>query len=64
MKLYIVPNYIRDRINAKLFFAFLEVPEAAEQKEALYQRLLAHLDDFGVIPDFQLTKEVQPWKHH
>lgn len=54
--LVIVPNYIVDEINAKLDAAFAECPEAAKDREALYEQLLGYVNDHGVVPDFSLQR--------
>jgi hypothetical protein len=51
----IVPNDIRDAINAKLDAAILAVPDAAKDRDALYEQLLDYFDQHGVVPDFTLT---------
>ena len=53
--LVIVPNFLRDAINAKLDEVFKTCPEAEKERESLYQRLLEYFDEHGVIPDFTLT---------
>jgi len=55
MKTVIVPNTLRDAINAKLDDAFAACPEAAKDRDALYYRLLAYFDEHGELPDFTLT---------
>ena len=60
----IVPNTLRDAINAKLNEAFKTCPEAEKERDSLYHRLLGYFAEHGVIPDFTLTskttKENQP----
>ena len=56
MQLVIVPDSLRNAINAKLDAAIAEVPDAAKDRDALYQMLLEYFDEHGVIPDFQLQK--------
>jgi hypothetical protein len=53
----IVPNDLRDTINAKLDAAFLKCPDAEKDRDVLYQQLLDYFDDMGVIPDFELGKK-------
>lgn len=52
----IVPNCLRDAINAKLDKAIEACPEAAKDREQLYDRLLAYFDEYGVVPDFTIQK--------
>jgi len=54
--LRIVPNILRDRIDALLDAAYEIYPDAAIDREIHYQRLLDYFDEHGVIPDFQLAK--------
>jgi len=56
MKMVIVPNEVRDAINAKLDAAIAACPQAAKDRTALYNQLLAYFDDHGEVPDFDLTK--------
>ena len=56
MELVIVPNVLQDAINEALDKAIVEVPDAAQDREVLYQRLLEYYDEHGVIPEFTLTK--------
>lgn len=56
MRTVIVPNFVSDAINAKLDAAFAKVPDAAKDREALYQHLLAYFGEHGVVPDFELQK--------
>jgi len=59
----IVPNSLRDAINAKLDEAFKTCPEAEKERESLYRRLLEHFDEHGVIPDFTLTSNTVKCGH-
>ena len=52
----VVPNSLRDAINAKLDTAIAEVPEAASDCDALYEQLLAYVSEHGVLPDFSLKR--------
>lgn len=54
----IVPNEVRDAINAKLDAAFLVCPDAAKDREILYNQLLSDYNENGTIPDFELKKNV------
>ena len=55
----IVPNYVRDAINAKLDAALAEVPAAEKDREHLYHGLLMYFNEHGVIPDFTLAKTAE-----
>lgn len=55
MRLVIVPNVLRDAIFAKLDAAIAACPEAAAERETLYEQLLAYYDEHGVIPEFTVT---------
>lgn len=56
MRTVIVPNYVSDAINAKLDAAFTKVPDAAKDRDELYQQLLGYFDEHGTVPDFELQK--------
>jgi hypothetical protein len=53
----IVPNWLRDTINAKLDTAFLTCPEAEKDRDILYNQMLAYFDEHGEVPDFKLVKK-------
>ena len=57
MPIVIVPNVLRDAINAKLDKAIQQCPGAEAERELLYERLLAYFMDYGIVPDFSLTKK-------
>jgi hypothetical protein len=52
----IVPDSLRDAINAKLDEAYAVTPEAAADREAHYHALLDYFNDNGKLPDFSLQK--------
>lgn len=54
--LVIVPDSLRDAINAKIDEALIAVPEAADHREHFFGQLLAYFDEHGVVPDFSLVK--------
>lgn len=56
MKMVIVPNDLRDRINAKLDAVIKECPDAEKDRDVLYSQLLGYYDEHGVVPDFSLKK--------
>jgi hypothetical protein len=57
--LAIVPNSLRDAINAKLDAAFVQWPDAVKDREELYRQLLGYFNEYGVVPDFSLVKKGQ-----
>lgn len=54
-RLVIVPNSLRDAINAKLEAAYETCPAARADHEYLFSVLLGHVDEHGTIPDITLT---------
>jgi hypothetical protein len=56
--MFIVPNYVRDAINAKLDAALADVPDAEKDREHLYNGLLMYFNEHGAIPDFSIVKAV------
>ncbi len=54
MCIIIVPNIVRDKINEKLDEAFKACPQAAGERDSLYNELLGYFDEHGVIPEFTL----------
>jgi len=50
----IVPNFVRDTINAKLDKAYATSPGAEIDRQLHYNALLAYFDEHGEIPDFKL----------
>jgi hypothetical protein len=57
MKLVIVPNELRDAINAKLDAAIATEPGAALDRDELYSQLLAYFDEHGQLPEFVIAKK-------
>lgn len=53
----IVPDWLREAIYAKIDKALIECPDAAVDRELFYQQLLAHFNEHGEIPDFNLEKK-------
>ena len=58
MRMVIVPNELRDAINAKLDTAIAACPDAAKDRDTLYKQLLTYFDEHGEVPDFDLAKNV------
>jgi len=56
MKMVIVPDSLRNAINVKLDAAICTCPGAVKDRDVLYQQLLEHFDEHGVLPDFKLTR--------
>lgn len=54
--LVIVPDSLRNAIDAKLDEAFLACPDAEKDRDELFRQLLAYFNDHGVVPDFTLAK--------
>lgn len=54
--LVVVPNELRDAINAKLDAAIVEQPGAAADREYLYNCLLGFYAEYGCLPEFELAK--------
>lgn len=51
----VIPNSLRDAINAKLDAAIAECPAAEKDREVLYGQLLDYFDEHGAVPDFSLA---------
>jgi hypothetical protein len=58
--LVIVPDSLRNAINAKLDAAIAEHPDAEKDREVLYSQLLGYFNEHGVIPDFTLLPPTTP----
>ena len=50
MRTVIVPNFVHDKINEILDSTISEIPEAAKEREDLYQILLKYFDRNGFLP--------------
>ena len=60
MKLVVVPDCLRDAINAKIDGEIAKLPEALRPKaeacrDHMYHELLSYFDEHGVIPDCHIT---------
>jgi hypothetical protein len=55
MRMVIVPNCVRDAIDAALDKAIAECPGAQRDREMLFGQLLDYFDEHGVVPDFRIT---------
>ena len=53
----IVPDSLREAIDAKLDAAIALVPDAAKDREHLYYELLSFFDKHGFLPDFTIGKK-------
>ena len=51
----VVPNVLRDAINAKLDAAIAKCPDAAKERGELYRQLLCYFNEYGVVPDFEIA---------
>jgi len=56
----IVPDSLREAINAKLDAAIAKCPDAAKDREVLYSHLVGFFDEYGYLPDFELTPAERP----
>jgi hypothetical protein len=54
MRIVVVPNQVRDAINKAIDEKLDGRPISAEEREDVYNALLAYFDDHGCIPDFDL----------
>ena len=52
----IVPDSLREAINAKLDAAIKDHPDAEKDREHLFNQLLSFFDQHGYIPDFSLAR--------
>ena len=58
MMFYVVPNELRDAINANIDAALVDCPDAAADREIFYAQLLEYFNEHGVVPTFTLQKKV------
>lgn len=56
-KLVVMPDSLREAIDAKLDAALERCPDAAKDREFLYSQLLEYFDVYGVVPNFTLKKK-------
>ncbi|WP_376956480.1 hypothetical protein ABNQ39_00410 (plasmid) [Azospirillum sp. A26] len=54
--LLVIPNDIRDELNARLDEQIAAHPDAAADRDVLFAQLVDHVNRTGVIPDFSLAK--------
>jgi hypothetical protein len=55
--LFIVPDSLRNAINAKLDAALTDVPDAAKDRDHLYHELLYFFNENGYLPEFSIGKK-------
>jgi len=55
----IVPDSLRAAINQKLDAAFVAVPDARKERDALFLALLRYFNEHGELPEFTLEKKEQ-----
>jgi hypothetical protein len=55
--LFIVPDSLRNAINAKLDAALADVPGAAKDRDHLYHELLCFFNENGYLPKFSIGKK-------
>lgn len=53
----VIPNSLREAINAKLDEQIRLAPDAEKDRETLFRQLVDYFDEHGVIPDFSLVKK-------
>ena len=53
----VLPNELRDEINALLDEQFLIYPDAEKDREVFFSMLLAFFDEHGYLPDFKLSQK-------
>ena len=58
----IVPNELRDAINAKIDTALKACPEVASRREEIYRDLVGYFNEHGEIPEFTLQAKGEPGK--
>ena len=56
-RIVIVYNELRDAIYRAVDNALADAPEFTAERENIYRDILAHYDEFGVIPDFSLKRK-------
>lgn len=56
MSFVIVPDYVDDAIRRALNAAIKECPDARNEYEQLYGKLLDYYNEHGCLPDFVITK--------
>ncbi len=56
MQWVIVPDTLRNAIDAKLDAAIAQCPDAAKDRTHLYNQLLSYFNEHGVLPEFTLSK--------
>ena len=59
MRNVIVPNYVSDAINAEIDRALDGRPCDDESREFIFNGLLQHFDEHGVVPQITLTENAQ-----
>ena len=58
---FVVPNVLRDRINAVLDEALAGMDEEARGcREHFYQQLLTFFDEYGYVPEIEVAKSDPP----
>ena len=56
MSAFVIPSDLIDAINRRLDRAIEDCPEAAKDREFLYDQCLLAVDRYGYIPEFSLEK--------
>ena len=53
----VVPDYISDEIDRKLDAAIEQHPGAEKDRAVLRSQLIAYVDEYGRVPDFELERK-------
>ena len=56
MSIVIVPNIVREAIDAKIDKQLLLQPSLKKHRKEIFQELLEYFDEHGEIPDFTLRE--------
>jgi len=51
---FVVPQSLADAVNARLDAEIAKWPDAAKDRDALYEQLIWYFSKYGSIPDFTL----------
>lgn len=59
MSIVIIPNELRDAINAEIDRAIGGRPLKASERQNIYSFMLDHYDQTGVVPSIELRKKTE-----
>ena len=54
--IFILRDYVRDTINAKLDQCYRDFPDAAIDREIHFNQLLRYVDEHGTLPEFTMKR--------